>query len=407
MVSNNDEVSEFIPRVPGATGIDRCFIQSFIEHVNCTHLTPQRSSKQRKLAAATGTHVTKVNIMHQPMAEQSGGSSSPLHDVKVNKACDTTGIVHNGYSELVNNVHSRYDFDIMINNIHVHPNCYSKSVINAHSRTNLNTMTNNIHVHEREQITHTAITSLLKVPTWKWPIQEDVDIARRVISSGVINAIGERIPLKLNWNLQLFWSLCSSRLDCKVFYYLLYGWPINRSPGALYQCQDNHPSANKYPEQVEQYIKKELLHGSMMGPFVTSPFPQEITSISPMSTRRKKGGDSRRIIVDLSWPPWGDSVNSKIPKDEYMGNCMKIKYPTIDMLCKRAVQLGLGVAYGWKKDMSRAFRQLLQCPSSWPALAVRWNNAIYFNKSAVMGGDVRLRISVNVLLVRLDMMNML
>ena len=43
--------------------------------------------------------------------------------------------------------------------------------------------------------------------------------------------------------------------------------------------------------------------------------------------------------MDLSWPHDDHSVNSGIPKDSYLGVMVKIVFPTIDMLCKRAAQL--------------------------------------------------------------------
>ena len=105
-----------------------------------------------------------------------------------------------------------------------------------------------------------------------------------------------------------------------------------------------------------------------------------------MSTRAKKtDSENRRVIVDLSWPPWGHSVNSAIPKDTFLESPVKLTYPTIDRLCKQAFEKG-PIIVGWKKDMSRAFLQVPLQPNSWSVMGIFWASGIYFNKSAVMGG---------------------
>ena len=93
--------------------------------------------------------------------------------------------------------------------------------------------------------------------------------------------------------------------------------------------------------------------------------------------------------MDLSWPRTGGSVNSQISKDYYLDRPCNLRYPTTDDLCKRVTELygkrqGKRIL-GWKKDMTHAFKQVLLCPSSWPALGMYWLGALYFDKTAVMG----------------------
>ena len=156
-------------------------------------------------------------------------------------------------------------------------------------------------------------------------LQVNVDIAMYIMASGKINASGPKIPINSNWNLRLFRFLCTSMSDQEVATYLQFGWPLNRDYGLVEQTFSNHMMAKKYPMQVWKYLKKEKRMGTLLGPFVTSPFPPECTGVSPMSTRPKKGQENEcHVIVDLSW---GYSVNSLIPKDTYMGNPMKIVLP--------------------------------------------------------------------------------
>ena len=90
---------------------------------------------------------------------------------------------------------------------------------------------------------------------------------------------------------------------------------MNRWEGLVSQTWNNHSSANRYLLQITNYLAKEIVLDVMLGPFVTSPFPSDMTGILPMSTQPKKGTSKHRIIVDLSWPIGGASVNSLIPKD--------------------------------------------------------------------------------------------
>ena len=212
----------------------------------------------------------------------------------------------------------------------------------------------------------------------------DMEIVHMVIQDGQPNSMGLRIPLRTNWNLNLFQSLCTSRSDYEVLTYLRYGWLLNRNKGSVAQTFENHMSARKYPSHVSKYILKELKHNTLIGPFVTSPFSHDVTGVSPLSTTPKKYSTNRRVIVDLSWPLDGYSVNSLIPKDTFMDSPVKMVYPTIDLLCRRAFELGLGMV-GWRKDMSRAFHQVPQDPLFWSILGIWWMGALFFDKAAVMG----------------------
>ena len=87
--------------------------------------------------------------------------------------------------------------------------------------------------------------------------------------------------------------------------------------------------------------------------------------------------------MDMSWPRDGRSVNDGISKDHYMGCPVSIQYPTVDHLCRRAAKIG--PCLGWKRDLNRAFKQLMMDPSSWPLLGIMWRNALFFDKTAVMG----------------------
>ena len=76
----------------------------------------------------------------------------------------------------------------------------------------------------------------------------------------------------------------------------------------------------------------------MEGPLQTPPFPQMY--FFPFMTRPKPDGGIR-IIVDLSWP-LGKSVNTHI-KDNGLDKWLcRLKYPTLDNLVLKIVQIGRG-----------------------------------------------------------------
>ena len=86
------------------------------------------------------------------------------------------------------------------------------------------------------------------------------------------------------------------------------------------------------PKAIDKYIEKEIKRGGICGPFERIPFSTRV-GVSPLSTRDKKDSCDKRIIMDLSWPI-GDSVNSGIANDQFMGFSAKLTFPTIDAIAK-------------------------------------------------------------------------
>ena len=164
-------------------------------------------------------------------------------------------------------------------------------------------------------------------------------MAHKVIASGKPNRWGCKIPIHSNWNLPLFQSLLHDYDDIEIIQYLRYGFPISRdnkqvdpTPNAV-----NHKRATMFPEEVDKYFQREIKEGATMGPFRIPPFINRI-GVSPISTRPKKDSNSRRIILDLSFPE-GTSVNDGIDKNFYCRQEISLKYPTINTLAKRVLHL--------------------------------------------------------------------
>ena len=94
-----------------------------------------------------------------------------------------------------------------------------------------------------------------------------------------------------------------------------FGFPLvfDRT-NVLRQTLDNHTLANEYPDQVDKYIQEEISHNVMLGPFGIPPFNLHISSFL---TRENVGSNTRRTIIDLSWPK-GVSVNDGVSSSVYL-----------------------------------------------------------------------------------------
>ena len=211
-----------------------------------------------------------------------------------------------------------------------------------------------------------------------------LDLHWRVLQGNYPNAWGAQIPVPTTWNLELFNALLGEYHDKEVIQWLRYGWPVSRPsnwPDSV-PTYMNHTSANKYPDQLYKYLRKEMDKGAVMGPFKNVPFRARV-GVSPLSTREKKDSESRHILMDLSWPV-GYSVNDGIAKDYYLGFRTKLQFPTIDIMAKCVSELGTS-ARMFKINLNQYFRQLRIDPFNHSLLCFSWNQEIFFNVMAPMG----------------------
>ena len=141
----------------------------------------------------------------------------------------------------------------------------------------------------------------------------------------------------------------------------------------------NHPSAVNFPSDVDAYFRKETKHKAIVGPCENIPFP---IHYSPLLSRPKEG-DTRRIIVNMSFP-YGSSVNDNISNNEYDGVDFQLRYPTVDDIVKSVQDLGNEVLLS-KIDVSRAFRNLRVDPFEYDALGLTWDGKSYIDISIPMG----------------------
>ena len=213
----------------------------------------------------------------------------------------------------------------------------------------------------------------------------DVMLAHKVIEYGCPNRFGARIPLTTNWNIPLMSSLLADYEDREILEWLTYGFPISYDPFAGDPTPNtvNHRGAEKFPSVIDDYVTRELKFRSTFGPFGIPPFMNRI-GISPFSTREKRDSPDRRIIMDLSFPIHGKSVNQGISADHYLGQPIELRYPTIDTLAARIAELGPGCKL-FKLDLCKYFRQIPVCPFDYSLLGWRWRGLLFFDRCMPMG----------------------
>ncbi len=101
-----------------------------------------------------------------------------------------------------------------------------------------------------------------------------------------------------------------------------------------------------------------------------------------LSSAEKKGCINMRVVVDLSCPK-GHFINNMIPKAEYLGVPIRLRYPGVDDLVMIKVKR-TGCAI-YKIDLSRVFRQFPVDPGQINLLGWTWAGSMYFDLALVMG----------------------
>ena len=157
--------------------------------------------------------------------------------------------------------------------------------------------------------------------------------------------------------------------------FLRYGWPGSyTAPDIPSPSTVNHPSATAYAPHVDRFLEKEVRLGAMLGPFDAPPF-HDWFQTSPLMSVAKKDSDTRRVIIDLSFPV-GHSVNDGVLKNHFQGVPLTYTLPTIADLASRVAASGPGT-YLWKSDLARAYRQLRSDPLDYPLMGIAHKGKYY------------------------------
>ncbi|KAI8515333.1 cytoplasmic pattern recognition receptor signaling pathway in response to virus [Branchiostoma belcheri] len=204
-----------------------------------------------------------------------------------------------------------------------------------------------------------------------------IDLHQLVKASGLYNFQGLRVPVPSNLHISAWRNGLQDYSDAVVADFLEFGWPINYSSDVPPRpVTKNHSSATHFAEHVDNYISKELSFNSISGPFRDNPLASPLM-VSPLQTVPKKDSAQRRVIMDLSFPP-SSSVNSGIPGDDYLGLPYHLRLPRHEAFEELIRSKGHGCLL-FKRDLSRAYRQLPVDPHDYNLLGFKWRDEFYFD----------------------------
>ena len=210
-----------------------------------------------------------------------------------------------------------------------------------------------------------------------------VSLHHQLCTSPAPNAFSLRLPVYSTLNIAVWRAALASYHDAVVVDFLEFGWPINYvSPQPPTPVRQNHPSALLHPSDVNSFIAREVSLSATAGPFQANPLSCSLM-LSPLLTVPKKESTSRRIVMDLSFPP-EQSVNSGIPTDTYLGEPYKLRLPGVDALVALVQTFGSGSLL-FKKDLRRAYRQLPIDPRDYHFMGYSWDNLIFFDTVFAFG----------------------
>ena len=183
------------------------------------------------------------------------------------------------------------------------------------------------------------LASIYKGPPRHWNHIPGVLTAHKLIRQSGLSScfLGLRIPVRTNWNVNSWRRHLTDYFDQQLPDPIEFRFPLNFDRSRELQSTFViHASARLYPDNVDKYIEEEVHYQAMLGPFDMKPFDIHISSFM---TRAKSDPDSRRTIMDLSFPK-GLSINDGVLKDTYLGTDFQMHYPSIDSIIQTFNELG-------------------------------------------------------------------
>ena len=223
---------------------------------------------------------------------------------------------------------------------------------------------------------------VLSGETWN-NYKDYANIYTHTRESAVPNFLANPTRVPSNLNIQAWRKYLLNYPDKTLVDMLEFGFPANYiAPFPPTPTYVNHREAQDHSAHIDQYVQKELTLGALLGPFGVPPMTPWY-QCSPIMTREKTNSSDRRIIVDLSHPK-GASVNSGIPRREYLGEPQSYTLPAVSNVADRIRSLGTS-AYIWSADVSRAYRQLRADPLSTALFGITVGGAFYVDVALPFG----------------------
>ena len=213
-------------------------------------------------------------------------------------------------------------------------------------------------------------------------IHSYMKVSKVIRETGLPNYRMARFPIDSGLNIEAWAKYLENYSNKKLLQYLTYGFPlsITNSESLNNKNVTNHFSALQFSEAVDQYLKKEIELGAMLGPFDYIDCPHY--HCSPLLTR-PKGNNNRRVILNLSYPT-GASLNDAVTKDMFDDLHFTLKFPTVDNILDNVRNIK-GKALLAKIDISRAFRNLRVDPADAVKFGIKWKGRYYLDRAVAFG----------------------
>ena len=137
----------------------------------------------------------------------------------------------------------------------------------------------------------------------------------------------------------------------------------------------NMISARFHPQQIQEYIEREVAAGRVIGPLLDTAAVQ-ISRFGVIPKPHQPG--KWRLITDLSSPE-GASVNDGIDRQ-----LCSVTYPSVDDAVATVLRLGKGTLLA-KFDLESAYRMVPVHPIDRPLLGMKWKGATYVDGALPFG----------------------
>ena len=213
-------------------------------------------------------------------------------------------------------------------------------------------------------------------------IETYIKMAKAIHDSGAPNYKFARFPLQSGLNIAAWARYLKDYHDKFLIQYLIYGFPLSTIDLNLPHNTkiSNHHSAIQFPTAVDHYLHKEMRLGAILGPYDSIDY--ENFHCSPVLTR-PKDGDSRRVILNLSFPA-GASLNDAVTREFCDSRPFTLRFPTIDTILDsiRDIQ---GTPMLAKIDVAKAFRNLRVDPVNAFKFGIKWRNKYYLDVALAFG----------------------
>ena len=195
--------------------------------------------------------------------------------------------------------------------------------------------------------------------------------------------MGLRIPVGSKLDFAYLETKLKYFHDPRVIQFLRFGFPIDHDGSQVTINSVNHKDADpEFHSDILAYLNTEIREGAVLGPLRNIPFKGPV-AISPLNSVPKKDSSKRRVILDLLFPR-GKSVNDGIKADSYLGIVDKLVFPSIDHLV-RIILNKKGLVLLFKRDLSRAYRQLFVDFKDIHLLGYSFQGYFYFDLCMPMG----------------------